>query len=324
VKTSTKLKLFERAAGVKSANSPDLACRILLSEGDDPRMLEAQAILIKSGFKSVELLTSKLLAQKLEQAEKSGSLEAFSQSLYEKRKAKGMSLAQAKQLLREPLYFAGQSLRAGLYDTVVSGAINTTADVIKIGLHCLDLASGIKTISSSFLMILEDGRFVTFADCAVVPAPNEAELAEIAVTSARTHFKLTQETPRVAFLSFSTKGSAQHERVDQVGRALKLAKSLEPSIEMDGELQFDAAFDPAVAARKCKQSSIAGRANVFIFPSLEAGNIAYKIAERMGRATALGPLLQGFSASWHDLSRGCSADDIALVAACGALMQAKG
>jgi len=206
-------------------------------------------------------------------------------------------------------------LRAGLADAAVSGAVNTTPNVFRAGIKCLGTKEDMKTASSFFLMILPDGRALTYADCGLLPYPTAEELADITIISAANHQKLTQEIPRVAMLSFSTRGSAEHERVSHVQKAFELVKKRAPDLIVDGEIQFDAAFVPEVSARKAPGSPIKGDANVFIFPNLDAGNIAYKITERIGKARALGPLLQGLSKPWMDLSRGCSVDDIVLVSA---------
>jgi len=209
---------------------------------------------------------------------------------------------------------AAELLAEGSVRALVGGASRTTRDVLRAAIWKVGIEEGAGTVSSSFFFELSGGRNVTYGDCGVIPTPNVEQLAAIAVSTAHTHEQLTGETPKVAMLSFSTKGSAQHESVDAIKDAMDLVKDAHPELAIDGELQFDAAFVPEVAAKKAPGSPVAGQANVFIFPNLEAGNIAYKITERIGGATALGPLLQGLSKPIHDLSRGCSADDIANVA----------
>lgn len=214
----------------------------------------------------------------------------------------------------DPVVAAAVLVRAGLADAAVAGATRPTADVLRAGLRVIGVAPGVSLVSSSMLMVLPSGHAVVFADCGVVPDPDAAQLASIAVSSADTFEQLTGEQARVAMLSYSTMGSADGDSVDKVRAATRLAAGLAPGLAVDGELQFDAAWAPEVAAAKAPESEIAGRANVFVFPTLDSGNIAYKIAERMGAARAVGPLLQGLNGVLHDLSRGCTADEIVDVA----------
>ena len=222
----------------------------------------------------------------------------------------------------DPVVAAAVLVRAGLADAAVAGATRPTADVLRAGLRVIGVAPGVSLVSSSMLMVLPSGHAVVFADCGVVPDPDAAQLASIAVSSADTFEQLTGEQARVAMLSYSTMGSADGESVGKVRAATRLAAGLAPGLAVDGELQFDAAWAPEVAAAKAPDSEIAGRANVFVFPTLDSGNIAYKIAERMGAARAVGPLLQGLNGVLHDLSRGCTVDevvDVAVVAGIQAL-----
>ena len=210
-------------------------------------------------------------------------------------------------------------VRVGEAHGCVAGASRSTADVLRAGIFLLGVAPEVEAISSSFLMVLSTGQAVAYGDCGVIPDPDAAQLASIAVSTAATYRSLTGEDPRVAMLSFSTKGSAEHERVDKVREATKLAQAAAPDLLIDGELQFDAAWVADIGQRKAPGSPVAGNANVFIFPNLDSGNIAYKITERLGGAQAFGPLLQGVNGVLHDLSRGSSAEDIVNVAVIASL-----
>ncbi|MCH8567553.1 MAG: phosphate acetyltransferase [Balneolales bacterium] len=246
--------------------------------------------------------------------------EHFAAQLFEARKAKGLTLETANNMLFQPLWFANFMLKNGLTDGTLAGATHTTAEVIRSALQSVGVKKKGSMVSSCFLMILPDGKEITYGDCAVIPYPDEIQLARIAADSAETHRKLTSEKPKVALLSFSTKGSARHERVELVQNALALLKEEQPTLEADGELQFDAAFMPEIANRKAPDSAVAGKANVYIFPNLDAGNIGYKITERVGGAVALGPILQGLAKPVNDLSRGCSTADIVLMSAVTSLL----
>lgn len=222
-------------------------------------------------------------------------------------------------LADDPVYLAAASVAAGRAAACVAGASRPTADVLRAALKVIGLAHGASTVSSSFLMVFPDGRRMAYGDCAVLPTPDQGQLAQIAVDTARTFRELSGEDPVVAMLSFSTKGSAQHHEVDLVRGATAMAQKLAPDLLVDGELQFDAATVEAVGRSKAPGSAVAGRANVLIFPTLSAGNIGYKMTERLGGAAAFGPILQGLAAPMNDLSRGCSASDIVSVALLSAI-----
>ena len=288
--------------------------RIVFPETQDPRVVEAAKTLVELQLATPVMIGGEPVSgTERVDPDDSQLLEECAKQLFENRKHKGLTLEAAKLALDDPLLLATLMTKIGRADGCVSGSIATTANVIRAGLYGVGTPVGSKLVSSFFLMQMPD-QCLTYSDAGVVPDPDANQLAEIAVTAAANHQRLTGEQPRVAMLSFSTKGSAQHPRVDKVREATAIAKELNSELLIDGELQFDAAFVQSVADRKAPDSPVAGRANVFIFPDLDSGNIAYKITERLAGATALGPLVQGLAKPCMDLSRGCSSDDIVDVA----------
>lgn len=315
---------------------------IVLPEGEEERNIIAASKIKENGLAELIMLGDEMKIKnqadnlgvtvdgiKIINPKTSKKNEEYAKEFYELRKNKGITIEKAREIIKNPLYYGAMMVKLDDADGMVSGAIHTTGDLLRSGLQIVKTAPGISIVSGFFVMMVpnceygENGLLV-FADCAVNPNPSAEELADIAITTAETSKNLCNMDPKVAILSFSTYGSAKHEMVDKVRKAVEIAQEKRPDLDIDGELQLDAAIVEDVAKLKAPGSKVAGKANVLIFPDLQTGNIGYKLVQRFAHAEAIGPICQGFAKPINDLSRGCNADDIVNVVAITAVEAQKG
>ena len=307
--------------------------KIVLPEGDEERNLKAAELIKKNAIAEIVLVgdeekikaNAKTFGVNIEgieviNPETSDKTAKYAEAFYELRKNKGVTLEKAMEVVKDPVYFGTMMVKMDDVDGLVSGAVHSTGDLLRPGLQIIKTAPGIKVVSSFFIMEVPNSQYgkegtLLFADCAVNPNPNAEELASIAISTADNAKTLCGMDPKVAMLSFSSMGSAKHENVDKVRTATESAKAQRPDLQIDGELQLDAAIVDKVAKQKAPNSSVAGNANVLVFPDLQAGNIGYKLVQRFANAEAIGPVCQGFAKPINDLSRGCSSEDIVNVVA---------
>ena len=336
------MDLFKNLKATAIANKQ----RIVLPESTEPRTLKAADQVIAEGIadviligepdeimaKAKELCLTNIGKARIVNPNDDAAVQKYAELFYELRKSKGITMEDAVKKAKDPLYLGCLLVKSGEADGQVAGAANSTGNVLRAAFQVIKTAPGISAVSGAFIMQLpegspygHDGSFV-FADCAAIPAPTASELAQIAVSANRTAKQLACiPEPKVAMLSFSTKGSAKHDNVTKVIEATRMAKELDPTIDIDGELQADAAIVPSVGASKAPGSNIAGKANVLVFPNLETGNIAYKLVQRLAGAVAAGPIMQGLAAPVNDLSRGCFPEDIVktIIMTCNQAIDAK-